>query len=486
MTAETSNLNVLNNTVRPQRLLRQFGVLALITIVGGMLATGAWLTNEIHSGIIEHTTLSTAVFMERFIQPHIQELKTRLTLSPSTIENLDILSSQGLIHKHVVSMKIWRPDGTIAFSNEHSLIGQRFEIEGGLKSALTGQFATEYAELDSNESKFEQTLSKKLIEIYVPMVNVESGKIYAVSEFYIDGNALPADLRWRYFKSWIVVALFTIAMLLPLYFIVRRGDKTIVAQETAIRNRMIEMSELLSENRRLNGRLVDANRASTSLNERFLNRIGADLHDGPVQMLAAALLWFDGLSQKKERSLRQQQRNWQSIELIRSTIKDVLKEVRSIATGLVLPELTNRSLAETLGMIVEYTRKRTKTAVDLEYSELPEISSSTLNDTVYRFIQEGLNNSYHHAGGRGQKVKASVDKRFLVLVVSDTGDGFDESVVQNVASHLGLSGMRNRITAIGGEFQISTTLNEGTTLTARIPLARFTKNRTKDKSLAVA
>jgi signal transduction histidine kinase len=473
MATESFRSSVLNYFIQPQKLLRQFAIAAFIMILAGMTVTGAWLTSEIHDGIVKHTTLSTAVFMERFIKPHILELRTNDHFSVAAIENLDSLVKQGLIAKHVVSIKIWKTDGTVAFSTDRDIIGQKFEVEDSLATAVAGEIGTEYGELTASENSFERTLNKKLIEIYVPMVEDETGRIFAVSEFYVDADALPGDLKERYFKSWIVVGFVTLAMLLPLYFIVRSGDKTITSQEIAIRNRVVELSGLLSENRDLSAKVEEANRLSANVNERFLNRLGADLHDGPVQMLAVAVLWLDRLTGKKSRSAKEKSDDYENVQLIKSTVKDALREVRSLATGLALPELANSSLNETLRLVVDAHKMRTKTSVELDHEILPGHISATLNDTIYRFVQEGLNNSFRHAGGRGQKVMAKVEDDVLIVEVADSGEGFNIGKAPSLPLHLGLSGMRNRITAIGGQFEIQSSKIDGTVLRARIPLESF-------------
>jgi signal transduction histidine kinase len=485
MATEVFKSNFLNSLIRPQRLLRQFGLAAFVMILGGMTATGAWLTSEIHNGIVKHTTLSTAVFMERFVQPLILELRTNDHFSNTAIENLDNLVRRGLIAKHVVSIKIWRTDGTVAFSTDRSIIGKTFAIEDALETAVNGEIGTEYGELLAAENVFERTLNKKLIEIYVPMVEDETGRVFAISEFYVDADALPADLQRRYFKSWFVVGLVTLAMLLPLYFIVRRGDKTIAAQEVAIRKRVVELSGLLSENRELNTKVEQANRQSASVNERFLNRLGADLHDGPVQMLAVAILWLDSLTTKKTRSTKENTDDTENVQLIRSTINDALKEVRSLAKGLVLPELAKSSLAETLSLVIDAHKMRTKTAVELDCRALPELRSATLNDTIYRFVQEGLSNAFRHAGGRGQKVTASVEHQMLSVEVSDSGQGFNVRKEPSLPSRLGLSGMRNRITTIGGQFEILSSKSSGTVLKASIPLDCITVENVPEKTESI-
>jgi signal transduction histidine kinase len=172
--------------------------------------------------------------------------------------------------------------------------------------------------------------------------------------------------------------------------------------------------------------------------------------------------------------------------LVKSTINGVLKEVRSIATGLVLPELANKSLLDTLRMITDVARMRTNSTVSLECGNLPDFYSPVLNDTVYRFVQEALNNSYQHAGGLGQKVKATVANRVLKIEVSDTGHGFDVRKAQSLPDHLGLAGMRNRILASGGEFEIDSQIGKGTRLVARIPLAKVLKSGAKKSRIAIA
>jgi signal transduction histidine kinase len=423
--------------------------------------------------------------MERFIQPLILELRTNDRFSNAAIENLDNLVRRGLIAKQVVSIKIWKTNGTVVFSTDRDIIGKKFEVEDALKSAVNGEIGTEYGELLAAENIYERTLNKKLIEIYVPMVEDETGRVFAVSEFYVDADALPGDLKKRYFKSWIVVGLVTLAMLLPLYFIVRRGDKTINSQEVAIRKRVVELSGLLSENRELNTKVEQANRNSANVNERFLNRLGADLHDGPVQMLAVAVLWLDSLSEKKSRSAKEKKDDYDNVQLIRSTINDALREVRSLATGLVLPELANSSLIETLRLVVDAHKMRTKTSVELDCKTLPEVYSATLNDTIYRFVQEGLNNSFRHAAGRGQRVTTKIEDEVLIVEVADTGEGFNIGKAPSLPLHLGLSGMRNRITAIGGKFEILSSKGKGTILRARIPLESFAVRNVQENTEVV-
>jgi DNA-binding NarL/FixJ family response regulator/signal transduction histidine kinase len=464
--------------ISPHRLLRQFGIAAFFSIVGGMAATGAWLTKEIQDGVIENTTLSTAVFMERFVLPHIVELKSGRQLSKDAIAKLDGLTKQGLAQSHIASAKIWLTDGTVAYSTDHLTIGKKFPPEEPFLAAAAGTFASEYSELNSLENLYERTLGKELIEIYIPMIDPISNKVFAIGEFYIDANALPGDINRSYMMSWLVVGLVTVAMLLPLFLIVRRGDKIINLQDTSLKNRVSELSKLLEENQDLVSEVRRASLQSTKISESFLNRIGADLHDGPVQLLALSVLLLDNLSKRSSFKVSADSRR--NVQQAKTTITDALKELRTVAGGLILPELNGKSLFEIITIVVEAYKMRTNSAVQLEIGSLPEIKSTVLNNTVYRFIQEGLNNSFQHAGAKGQRVTSLVEEGNLVVEVSDSGHGFKLSP-ENIAIHrLGISAMRNRVVALGGQFKISSRRGKGTTLRAQFPLELLESHSVKE------
>lgn len=90
--------------------------------------------------------------------------------------------------------------------------------------------------------------------------------------------------------------------------------------------------------------------------------------------------------------------------------------------------------------------------------------------TTYRFIQEALNNAFRHAGGVNQQVRVHRDQDRLVLEVSDRGPGFDPEQINAWDGHLGVSGMRERVESIGGEFNLQSTIGQGTIMQAYVPV----------------
>jgi hypothetical protein len=75
--------------------------------------------------------------------------------------------------------------------------------------------------------------------------------------------------------------------------------------------------------------------------ERFLRRIGSDLHDGPTQLISFALLRLDALAQADDR------------EAVRSALQDALSEIRAVSSGLLMPAVEGRSLGQALSYVAD-------------------------------------------------------------------------------------------------------------------------------------
>ena len=88
---------------------------------------------------------------------------------------------------------------------------------------------------------------------------------------------------------------------------------------------------------------------------------------------------------------------------------------------------------------------------------------------ICRMVQEGLNNAYKHAGGKGQSVTVCREGRFVVVTISDEGPGMQPHAVSNEMQQLGLIGLRNRIISLGGNLSVKSVPGKGVTLTGYFP-----------------
>jgi signal transduction histidine kinase len=118
---------------------------------------------------------------------------------------------------------------------------------------------------------------------------------------------------------------------------------------------------------------------------------------------------------------------------------------------LVLPKIETAAVADILRLAVAEHERRTATLVSLALpAQLPQLGTSE-KISIYRFAQEGLNNAWRHGKGRDQAVKAGIKDGKLFVEVMDGGPGFDPAKGEG----LGLSGLRERIESIGGQFETS-------------------------------
>ena len=84
-----------------------------------------------------------------------------------------------------------------------------------------------------------------------------------------------------------------------LFSIVRDGSKTIDQQRVFLTERVAQLSDLLQQNEVLRQRVERAARSATEGTERLMRQVGSDLHDGPAQLIALALLRLDSLKLAK-------------------------------------------------------------------------------------------------------------------------------------------------------------------------------------------
>jgi signal transduction histidine kinase len=230
-----------------------------------------------------------------------------------------------------------------------------------------------------------------------------------------------------------------------------RGSRTIEKQRHALSQRVNELSALLAQNETLRGRLQQASQRATALNETILRRIGADLHDGPAQLVAFASLRMDSnalVSPSTPPEARER-----AVAAIKASLDEAMHEIRTICNGLVLPQIESASLPEILERCVRAHEQRTGSAVDLSMTDPPDHLSPSAKICIYRFVQEALNNAYRHGGGVGQRVRQSMDGDKVSIEVADGGPGFDPNGVRPTS--LGLAGLRGRVESLGGTFEIN-------------------------------
>lgn len=447
----------------------------LVVLLFSMLAVGWWVGREIESGVVQRTASTTALYAQTFITPQLQSLGSRSTLSETDVNALDRLLRDTPLGQQIVAFKVWNREGRILFSTDRPSIGQQFPWRSELGRAWRGEVVAGVSDLSSSENLGEWGQFTRLLEFYIPVRLQDTGRVVGVAEFYQKVDDLEGEMAAARWRTWLAVAAGTFAIYLLLVGIVRTGSETIARQQAELSGKIAALRALLAQNEELNERVRRAATRATETNERFLRRISAEVHDGPVQDLSLALMKLDGISSKAiecspQCALGGDGPAGENLSSIQFSLSRALQGLRSILTGLRLPELEPLTLTDVVTRAVRAHERRTGSKVELEMDGLPERSTLPAKITVYRFIEEGLSNAYRHAGGAGQRVRGTRSDGKLEIEVSDSGPGFDWSAVSGDSGHLGLLSMRERIESLGGVLLVDSSPGAGTRLKASVPV----------------
>lgn len=440
---------------------QQFMLVSLLILVVGAFVIGRWVANEIERGVVNRTAAVTALYVDSFISPHLQELDQGTTVPQDQLTELDQLLSTSALGQKIVSFKIWSTDGHILYASDRSLLGQSFEVKSDLRTAIDGGVSAHISGLEDDENESERQRADTLVETYAPVHSHATNRVIGVMEFYQSPAEIEAEVQNSQRDGWLIVGVSTAIMYLLLVGLVNGASRTITSQNRQLRG-------LLQHNAALSERVQHAAARKAQTDEQLMMRIGHELHDGPAQELSLALLRLEGL--RDELAARAPAAGEDNdFIVVQGALERSLREIRGIASGLRLPELDALTLTEVIHRAVDEHERRTGDVVDLTLAGLPEGALAALKIAVYRIIKESLNNSHRHAGVTAARVSVSLDQDVLALDVSDSGAGFDPQSIDTRVS-LGLRGMRERAELLGGSLAVVSRPGEGTVVTARLPL----------------
>lgn len=447
---------------------------AAILLVG-MLFVGSWVASEIERGVVSRAGLITGHYVDSFVSPRLQSLADGGQLRDGDRDDLDHLLSATTLGRQIVVIKIWARDGRVLYSNDRTLIGRRFPETPTLAAAFAGRAHSHITDLDDPEHKVERQRWSRLIETYIPVRRTGSAEVIAVAEFYQQSDDLMQQVGAARLRSWLMVGAATLVMSLLLGGLVRRASNTIVAQQRELREKLTQLTATLAQNEKLRERVQRAGARTTALNEQFLHRVAADIHDGPGQSVALALMRLEpimdlcGTSQVavcKERALGDEFRTLQS------ALQSALDDLRAISKGLHLPEIEHLTPTETAQRAVrDYERKvGAGPAVTVVVEDLPKDVPLSLKITLFRLLQESLANGFRHGGATEQRITLKMRDGELCVEVADNGSGFDPRT-EGAEGHLGIVGIRERVEILGGTFSVQSAPDRGTVIRASLPLA---------------
>ena len=229
----------------------------------------------------------------------------------------------------------------------------------------------------------------------MPLRSDANGKVGAVAEFYHSMENLGREIRAAKQRSWLLVTVATTAMYLLLLGMARRASTTIVDQQRDLSRQLQQLRTTLGENDRMRGELREAVARTTALNEQFLHRVAADLHDGPAQEISLALMRLEAIGEARSGGEVIEDDASRDFETIYRALNASRAELRNIASGLGMPKIADRSLADTVRRAVCDFEDKSGTTVQLGVDDALDEAPLAVRITVYRRCRVVANGWLH-------------------------------------------------------------------------------------------
>ncbi|HEX3777843.1 MAG TPA: chemotaxis protein CheB [Polyangiaceae bacterium] len=196
------------------------------------------------------------------------------------------------------------------------------------------------------------------------------------------------------------------------------------------------------------------------------SRISRELHDEVGQQLTALALLLKSLENDANADCLNAK-----LRELRSMAESVGGQIHQLATELRPVALDQLGLQGALSGYLDSWRERSGVAVDLfcagiDQQRLPR----AIETTLYRIVQEAMNNIYKHA--KATNVSVSIERRGdqVLAIIEDNGAGFTQEAQPNELVRIGVAGMRERAAIVGGDLTIESTAGDGTIVRARLPI----------------
>jgi len=193
-------------------------------------------------------------------------------------------------------------------------------------------------------------------------------------------------------------------------------------------------------------------------------RIARELHDDTAQIMASLLIRL----RVAQRATDPVQRD-AVLEEVREGLAQALDGVRRYARGLRPPALDELGLVPAIEAYAREVTEASGLALEVREEPIDGLLSPEAELALYRIVQEALTNACRHA--RAARVRVSVvraDHR-VVASVEDDGRGFNVEDALGAGHRLGLFGMRERASYVGGNVEVTSEMGVGTRITAAVP-----------------
>ncbi len=220
--------------------------------------------------------------------------------------------------------------------------------------------------------------------------------------------------------------------------------------------------------------LQELSRRVLAAQETERRRVAIELHDELAQALTAIKINLQ--SHNRFTSQSSAEIDAENITIV----ENALQQVRRLALALRPSMLDDLGLVSALRWIAQQTEARSHLVVRVRTAKLPARLSPEIETAGFRIVQAALNNVLRHANAQQVEIELHIEADSLTLCVQDDGCGFDLPAMRAHAlagGSIGILGMQERATLIGGQLDIESTAGQGTRIRLRCPQRMSNRSR---------
>ena len=223
--------------------------------------------------------------------------------------------------------------------------------------------------------------------------------------------------------------------------------------------------ELSEKIRQQQQSLLEASERVFQEREAERNRIAEEIHDGSLQMLAAAAYGCGNASEFIDANRTDLAK--EAALTARDAVNEAMKALRDSLVDLRKSSVEEGGLVSTIETFAEHLSVLWRTEINIEatISKEPPLPVAL---AAFQILQEGLTNALKHAQEAVVTVRISDDDGMVHIVIEDEGVGFD-ATEEVGADHVGIRLMQERATRVGGRLELDTEPGRGTRLEAILP-----------------
>ena len=270
-----------------------------------------------------------------------------------------------------------------------------------------------------------------------------------------------AEFSVRKQRNLLISALIGfLAILAGTYFIIRFFQKQISTRELI--NRQNEKINKQKITELENNMKIESMHAMIEGQEAERERVAKDLHDSLGGLLSTVKLQFDSLENKMEGVVKF--KNYQNANRLLDT---ACQEVRDIARNMQPSSLLNLGLVAAVRDLINRIDDPDQRTIDFQHYGLETKLENTVALTVYRLVQELLNNSIKHSKAKEILIQLTREESEFIIMVEDDGVGFD---VEGVEKGMGTENILSRVNYLKGDLSVHSEKGKGTTTLITVPL----------------